>query len=357
MIRRLIHALFFLLTSAALAPAFQAVTYIPYYRIEPSRGAENSLERPSWDTVPGAWDGRIVSDLQLSLPERWDDASWRLRLARDYDEFCLHIPFDESFVVGDTLIPANLGWLRELKASDPDSLIRLSLIGHSSDFLPITADEKSLKEFSAWLTGLCVSEGLDGIDIDWEFSAAPREMENEAITALAAALQEDLPEQMILSAAVSRWRLPDKAFFRELDAVHLMAYDGYGRHSTMESALADSEIVRARMELQEGQLVLGIPFYGRIFDDSDENYFHGTMNYREILQTYNPPMSADEAGGYFFNGVDTVAAKARWAQKSGLRGVFSWEPFYDGVGDRSLSAVIREVATLPPPVDSEDTEE
>jgi len=126
-----------------------------------------------------------------------------------------------------------------------------------------------------------------------------------------------------------------------------MAYDGYGRHSTLASARADSEIVLARGELNADRLILGIPFYGRIYNPDSEEYWTGTMNYRDILEEFSPDAGDDEAGDYFFNGPRTVSEKVYWARKKGLGGIFVWEVFYDSVGSGSLVEAVLAAAEAP----------
>ena len=333
----------FLLSFTTIALTAETLAYIPYYRIESLPGAENRLGRPDWESSPGAWDGRVTADAIRSLPDRWDDVSWRTRLARDYDGFVLHIPLDDNFLNGSRPTAAQIGWLQSLRSTVPESRIDLSLIGHSADFLPISEDQTRLDAFTEYLSAICIGGEFDGIDLDWEFSASPRDDERKAIQALAEALKSTLPADRSLSAAVSRWRLPDKGFFESLDRVHLMAYDGYGRHSTLESAMADAEIVMARMDIPAGKMVLGIPFYGRIYDQSDPETFFTAKNYREIVRDYSPSSGDNEAEGYYYNGPELVGAKSRWALETGLAGVFVWEPFYDVTGEASLA---RSISTI-----------
>ena len=331
----------FIIISAVAAPAFQAVAYLPHYRLDPLPGAENALGRPSWDAAPGSWDGRIAANGMSMLPVRWSDGSWSQRLMMNFDVFILHLPMDDDFLSGKSPDPRHLAYLKNLGMGIGKE-IRISLIGDSDDFMPVAADESSRIHFARRLASLCRSENLDGIDLDWEFPATPRDEEKAALTELTRVVRDQLPEETILSAAVSRWRLPDAEFFSLLDHVHLMAYDGYGRHATYEGALADSEILLARLNIPHSKLVLGIPFYGRIFSPDSEEYWSGTRNYRDIVEEFQPAPDSDEEGGYFFNGPDTVAKKAHWAAENNLGGVFAWEPFYDTVGEMSLSQAIRD---------------
>ncbi|MCK5737454.1 MAG: glycoside hydrolase family 18 protein, partial [Spirochaetaceae bacterium] len=181
---------------------------------------------------------------------------------------------------------------------------------------------------------------LSGIDIDWEFPSSPRANEKEGITKLAGILKEILPESVILSITLSRWRLPDQELFNIADEIHLMAYDGYGKHSTSESAIADSEIVLTRYNLSPEKLILGLPFYGRNYNPESEGYWKDTKNYGEIIREYSPGPDEDTTNDFFFNGRTTIIKKTNWALTRGLGGVFVWEPFYDADGYESLTDAI-----------------
>lgn len=329
-----------LLLVTGAASGFEVTAYVPAYRIEPSPGAENALGRPSFDPAPLPWAGRTVSDRRdrSVLPEHWSEANWALRLTEGYDVFLLHLPLEEAFLAGEAPDPRHLAFLRTLRSAG-GGRIGISLLGHSEDFMPVAGGER-LEAFAIALAELCAEQDLDVVDLDWEFASRPREREIEALNALAAGLRRSLPEDVALTAALSRWRLPGPEFFESAETIHLMAYDGYGKHATYAAAVADAETVLSRSDLEPGRLVLGIPFYGRIHDAQSPDYWKEAKNYRLIVGEFDPPPDADEAGGYYFNGPRTVAAKTAWARKRGLAGVFVWEPFYDAPGDRSLAAVI-----------------
>ncbi|MCK5249346.1 MAG: glycoside hydrolase family 18 protein, partial [Spirochaetaceae bacterium] len=334
--------LIILLTSAAVIPAFEAGAYIPHYRLEFLPGAENSLGRPAYDTAAHAWDGRIVSDtLEKRLAEHWYEKSWSLRLSRGYDAFYLHIPFDESFLTGQTPDNRQISYLKTIISKSKTS-VYLSLIGNTVDFMPVVTSDNKLDELVRRLEEISRNYELDGIDIDWEFPARPRQAEKQALMIIASALKKNLPEKTVLSIAVSRWRLPDEDLFDIVDEIHLMAYDGYGRHSTFESAVADAETILMRFDQPAKKLILGLPFYGRIYTPDSDEYWIGTKNYREIIRDYSPVPTEDEADGYFFNSPYTIARKTEWALMRGLGGVFVWEPFYDVDGVKSLTTTIRQ---------------
>jgi len=331
--------LFILIITTVGIPAFEAGAYIPAYRLVFSPGAENTLGRPSFNPSPGAWAGQLKTSPNSELPESWYDKNWSLKLGRSFDAFYLHIP------LGEKPDPRQIAYLKNLIQETPPR-IYLSLIGETRDFISISGSNEKMKNLSRTLSSCIRDYHLDGIDIDWEFPATPREKEKTALTTLLSTLKQELPEGTVLSVALSRWRLPDQKLFDIADEIHLMAYDGYGRHATIESAISDSETILTRYSLATDKMILGIPFYGRIFKPESVNYWKGTKNYAEIVRDYSPGMNTDEADEYFYNGPSTVEEKTEWAKDRGLGGVFVWEPFYDTFGDTSLMEIIYQVKIM-----------
>ncbi len=343
--RKILPAIFFLLTSLltflmtspAFAADFHTEAYIPWYRLKTMPGASNALGRPLYDTAPRPWKGALREDFRHNLPLCWEDDNWTSRLSRDYNGFYLHVPL-QTFLETGHIPPSLLNFMSYLK--EKDASVFLSLIGHSEHYLPLSSTPEALREFAEDMGQLCATVPLDGIDIDWEFASSPGKDETQGFTLLADALREALPAHALLSAAFSRYRMPPAEAFEKLDRIHLMAYDGYGRHATFEAAVADSEILIARSGIARDKLILGLPFYGRIYSEEDEDYYTGTMHYRDIADEFSPSPEDDEAGGYYYNGPRTTGRKTAWAVESGLGGVFVWEPFYDASGARALTRAI-----------------
>lgn len=339
---KLLLLLIFITSFIGFLSAFETGAYVPNYRLEFLPGAENTLGRPVYDPAPHAWDGRITADVRSTeLPENIFESTWSLKLARTYDTYYLHLPLDSHFLSGESPDKRQLDFLKSIIRTQ-GSEIYISLIGNTPEYLPVASSDENLKLFVDRLVDISKAQNLDGIDIDWEFPAIPRGAEQESLIKLMGSLRKNLPENVKLSAAVSRWRLPDKRLFEITDRVHLMAYDGYGRHATLESAVADSEIVLTRFDMSEEKLILGLPFYGRVYLSESEDYWSGTKNYHDIVRDHSPEASMDETEGYFFNGPKTISAKTQWALERQLGGIFVWEPFYDTEGESSLSKAIRE---------------
>ena len=73
----------------------------------------------------------------------------------------------------------------------------------------------------------------------------------------------------------------------------------------------------ARTGIAPEKLILGLPYYGRDFRPDSPGYWSEAKNYAEIVAEYDPPPSADEAGGYAYNGPETIARKTEWAAQRG----------------------------------------
>jgi len=276
-----------------------------------------------------------------AMPSIWYESSWSLRLGWGFDSFYLHIPMNEDFLLGNVPIIRYLDYLKRI-VSKSEKSIYLSLIGTSRDFLPRISSANNLEYFTNYIGELVKSHRLHGIELNWEFSASPSMAEKREFSRLMAVLREELPSTTRLSLAVSRWRLPDPAMFAIVDEVHLMAYDNFGHHSTYQSALEDSEVMLTQFSLLPSKLLLGLPFYGRVFDANSPDYWRGAKNYRNIRRDFQITENfTDVAGPYHFNGPTTITKKTQWARSRGLKGVFVWEPYYDVVGSTSLIRAVR----------------
>ena len=116
--------------------------------------------------------------------------------------------------------------------------------------------------------------------------------------------------------------------------MHAMSYDQRGKHSTWE--YAEKVAAQGIAKLPAAQLTLGLPFYGRHMASGE------WKTYEDLVQEHAPlSPSANEAGGYFFNGPELIARKTAHARELGMGGVMIWE-----VGqDCRLSAVTRSGTT------------
>jgi predicted esterase len=201
--------------------------------------------------------------------------------------------------------------------------------GRSAGFAPMAASPDARRTFVAAATLFCLENGFDGIDLDWEHPTGDDECRNFA--ALLAEMKGSFePHDLQLSIAAAGWQtLPPEAI-AAVDRVHLMAYDGDGRHSTLE--FARSEVAKlTRQGVPAGKICLGVPFYGRGIDDRAK-----TQTYAEIVRKHQPDPEVDEMDGIYFNGPATIARKTNEAIESKLGGIMVWEVGQDASGEPSL---------------------
>jgi chitinase len=172
-------------------------------------------------------------------------------------------------------------------------------------------------------------EGFIGIDFDWESPKTPKELADYA-TLIEEAKAHFAPKKMLVSASMRSWVNIPKIVWKSLDRIHLLSYDHDGRHSTLEDAQKDVEAI-IRAGAPAWKIQLGVPFYGRSMTD-----WKVAMGYSEISRLFAPKPYADEAGGYWFNGPETLRAKVDLAREMNLGGIVVWEIGQDAVGEGSL---------------------
>jgi GH18 family chitinase len=113
-----------------------------------------------------------------------------------------------------------------------------------------------------------------------------------------------------------------------------MTYDTKGRHAT--PAFAESEVRRLiERKIPAAKICLGLPFYGRGVDNGGK-----TLTYAQIVEKYRPRANVDEVDGIYFNGIQTIQRKTRYAREHKLAGVMIWEIGQDTRGDQSLLQAI-----------------
>lgn len=234
----------------------------------------------------------------------------------------------------------DLNYLQRL-LDNSETKLSLSLSGSSSDFIPVLREESKKNILYAELEQVIQTYSLSGLDLDWEF---PRnDLEKEYYLEFLKDLRQICDDQNVkLTIAVSRFRSLLPETYALPDEIHLMSYDFYGKHSTSESTLEALEYMAARYDIPFEKLLMGIPFYGRIFDGYSPDYWKKAQSYREIVYQNTVHPEDNEADGYYFNGINTVREKAQMGLELGLKGCFVWEVGQDSFGSDSLTAVLKD---------------
>lgn len=129
------------------------------------------------------------------------------------------------------------------------------------------------------------------------------------------------PKKKFVSTTVPSWLELPKTIWKDVDRIHLISFDYEGKHSTFEQAKRDAEFM-----LKKGapawKLHLGVPLYGRKIIERGQG---PALGIGEIIRQFSPKPEVDEAGGYFFNGPETLKNKVALSRELNLGGVYAWE--------------------------------
>jgi GH18 family chitinase len=88
-----------------------------------------------------------------------------------------------------------------------------------------------------------------------------------------------------------------------------------------------------------GNLLLGVPFYGRLTSEP-----HNAYTYQELTSLHHPPADVDEVDGIYFNGINTIGLKTCFAREGNYGGIMIWELGQDTWDDTSLLRAIYRAA-------------
>lgn len=195
----------------------------------------------------------------------------------------------------------------------------------SENFGPMVTNTQARENFVEKLVEFCSQHSLDGVDLDWEFPETEAEIQRYI------ALIKELRERgLIVSVALYPDEEVDLQLYIAADRIHIMSYDRGARHATYEQAVEDLELF-TNSGIPRSKLILGIPFYGRLVTSP-----YTSFAYSDIQEEHNPPEDLDEAGGIFFNGMETVKRKTCHALEKGYGGVMLWELGQDSKDETSL---------------------
>lgn len=179
---------------------------------------------------------------------------------------------------------------------------------------------------------------LDGVDIDIERKAPSSFWENYERWAKDLRTKCTAKKKLMTTAVATSFsnKISDTTLSL-FDFINVMAYDDDSKegHSTYELAYRMLKHYEEKRNISPGKLVLGVPFYGR--SSNDANSFQG------IIAMYPDAWNVDTAGGYSYNGIQTIKWKASLAK--GYGGVMAWELTQDAKGEHSLLQAIYDTLT------------
>lgn len=275
----------------------------------------------------------------------------------------------------------NLAGLRALREERPQLRILLSVGGweRSGGFSDAAASPASRQTFAQSAAELIAEQGLDGIDLDWEFPVAGgkegmphRPEDGENFTLLLRAVREALDargeqdgRRYLLSAAIPPGKdflgnIQPTAIAATLDYLFFMGYDFHGPwdsltgfNAPLDSPGGDTpqtDSIREGVEnwrkagVPPEKLVLGMPLYGYRYQLAPgasglNSPFTsaGSVSYDQIAAQYIPeyrrlfhtaaqlPYLLEEGWFLSYDDPSSIAAKARFAREEELGGIGFWE--------------------------------
>ncbi|EGZ77431.1 chitinase 1 precursor [Neurospora tetrasperma FGSC 2509] len=276
-----------------------------------------------------------------------------------------------------------------LKKRNRNMKVLLSIGGwtYSPKFPPVAATEEGRRRFASSAVKLVQDWGFDGLDIDWEYPTNAREAQ-DFVLLLRACRQalDDYARQYVpgyhflitiaAPAGPQHYGVMDLPGMNPyIDSWHLMAYDYAGSWDSTTGHQANllpspknllttrfntDQAVRdfVRRGIPANKIVLGLPLYGRSFEDTDGlgkpysgigagTLEPGTWIYRDLPRpgakeeydnlakaTYSYDASSRELITY--DNVLSALVKTKYIFLRGLGGAVFWEASGDKTGAKSL---------------------
>ncbi len=249
-------------------------------------------------------------------------------------------------------------------AHENDVRVILSLGGWGNDEgFPVMASTPANRErFIAQLLDFCLTNGYDGVDLDWEYVSNAEEQQNfvHLVQELSVALKSQETPLLLTMAAPARdywgkW-IDFEALVGEFDFLSFMTYDYHGswsNHSGHNSPLyacnsdgcgsvSETYYYALSRLVPLEKLLLGIPFFGKSFDCGglyEKFTTCGSYDYKDIVPLKPPEWvllrdecaqvpflrKADGTVIIAFDDRESVAAKCRYVLDKQAAGVIVWD--------------------------------
>ena len=287
----------------------------------------------------------------------------------------------------------NFEQLRSLKAANPGLKTLISVGGWDDSvyFSAVAATEESRNSFAESCRAFLVAHGFDGVDLDWEYPVSGGKTGNLSssgdtgnFTLLLSAIRQKLNEQSLIDGKQYYLTIAGAAnpnYLKKIEAgkvaelvdhIFVMTYDMHGPWDSRsdfgaplyspseyspqyKNSVFEGISAYLNAGIPAGKLVLGIPFYGYLYEGVSENNngrysaFSSAraVTYDAVKNNYlNRPgfrsFYHEEAfvpylygNAAFLSYEDTrsVGAKVMLARKLGLAGAGIWELSQDTGGE------------------------
>lgn len=257
-----------------------------------------------------------------------------------------------------------------LKQQNPDLKICLSFGNFAepdepqpfAGFSVMCQNADNRKKFCKDCLAFVEKWGIDGIDLDWEFPGVSfhgremydREHDVENYTTLMKELRETLGDKYLLTYAGcihqaktredgGRTHIDNIGCEPYVDFINIMTYDMGTAPYPHNAIVSDNEqdwehALTSYLEAgyPMNKIVMGVPFYGRHSWSDGEWYYHRLLKIQEEQPEEWEINNWDSIGcvpyathnGEFWCSYDnpqSIAIKADWIKKNGMRGLMYWE--------------------------------
>lgn len=201
--------------------------------------------------------------------------------------------------------------------------------GHSRSkgFSSMVLNKSLRQNFLKQLFSFLLEKGLDGVDYNWEYPRTREEWRGlfELIKETRL-LFDSTPRSQSFLITVDYYpdSFQEKVFAQSdalefIDYLHMMAYDQSGKHSTRE--FAEKSVQQAiNLGLPREKITLGVPFYARHMTNGEAKTYSDIVHGNEKLEP-----AIDIVEQYFFNGIDTITYKTKYAIQNNIGGLMIWE--------------------------------
>jgi chitinase len=256
---------------------------------------------------------------------------------------------DGTVVLGDA-DPNHIQAVSNNSDADTDLLFSISGGWYPQEYSDAASTAANRQRFASTAVDHVLNFGFDGVDLDWEYpdgTTSPDDPGNFEL--LVGAVRAELDARVGTDAPLTIAASPAPStandayldgIFDDLDYVHVMTYNYHGDWSTYTNFNAPLYSgpddphgpdwnVSSHMSYWSGRpiadadLVMGIPFYGRVFEGvrSDQNnglYQEFVSESAEVYDVIENDLKSDPSYDYFWH----ADAKVPWLYQSRGRGEF-----------------------------------
>lgn len=232
------------------------------------------------------------------------------------------------------------------KAAANNVKFGISVMGAESIFVSIASSPTARANFIKNVVDFANTNGLAGIDIDWEYPRAATGSSNSDFTSLMRELSTELHKvNKFLSAAITPavYASTNKdaiqaEVYQYVDFFNIMQYDGAGydtteplNHASMKMTDASLNVWLTTKAMPKEKAILGMPLYGKDVNGS-------SLGYRDIEASgADVTLNVATVNGktYGYNGTTLIKAKTQKA-KDRCNGIMFWEFSHDSNTTNSL---------------------